>query len=127
MQKEYHSIILEVKELLAINTDDMRRLNEKLLGLDRLKYQITDYLVQFERELLGSNLEKLESMLDDSKRYSKVLASSTLTKDVLNAKDLDKYARYKKMQNYLINLRGSIEVTRTSLSLEKALSQIDRR
>ena len=127
MQKEYHSIILEVKELLAINTDDMRRLNEKLLGLDRLKYQITDYLVQFERELLGSNLAMLESMLDDSKRYSKVLASSTLTKDVLNAKDLDKYARYKKMQHYLINLRGSIEVTRTSLSLEKALSQIDRR
>jgi len=122
----YLDILKEVDRLLSIDTTELRLLSDKLNGLDILKYKITDYLINFERSLLGSNLEMLEAMLDESKRYTKVLSSSTLTKDVLNAKSLNQYARYRKMQEYLRNIRGSIEVARTSLSLEKNLASISK-
>jgi len=122
MSEAYLCIIKEVKQLLEIDTTDIRLLIDRLNRLERIKYEITNYLITFERKLLGSNLEMLENMLGEGKKYAKVLSSSTLTKDVLNAKSLDVYARYKKMQAYLTNIRGTITSTITMISLEKQLA-----
>ena len=120
----YLDILKEVELIINIDTTDINLLLDKLNRLERLKYQITDYLVAFENGVLAGGLKTLNNMLDDTKRWNKVLGSSTLTKDVLNATNLTTYARYRKMQEYLRNIRGSITSTITMVSLEKDLRKL---
>ena len=60
-------------------------------------------------------------MLEDRKKYNKILDSSTLTKEFLNGSNVNTFARYRKMKEYLINVRSSLKSTITMISLQKEL------
>jgi len=119
---QYKELMTEFSTILKIDTTDIRQLLGKMGAIERLLNRVSILLVAVDKVHVVKRFESLNRMVDDTtKKYNKVLASSTLTQLVVDAETKDSRAMVMGLKECQTNARRILDSTRTAISTEKGL------